>query len=85
MRISKETGVSEPLLTDTERARCQGERLKRLRERLSVGKGHLMDALRLKTTNGYDMYERGPSNRSAAYLVMLADGDEGPIRQHPTR
>lgn len=47
--------------TDTERARRQGERLCALRKRLDVDKGLLMAALRLKTTNGYDMYERGQS------------------------
>lgn len=53
--------MEESPLTDTEQARRQGLRLKALRERLGVGKGRLMDALHLKTTNGYDMYERGQS------------------------
>jgi transcriptional regulator with XRE-family HTH domain len=51
--------VSERVLTDAERTRQQGERLKRLREELKVSKGRLMDAVGLKTTNGYDLYERG--------------------------
>lgn len=53
--------MSDPLLTDAERTQSQGKRLKMLRERLDVSKGRLMDTLGLKTTNGYDLYERGQS------------------------
>lgn len=56
-----ETCVSDPPLTDAERTQRQGERLKGLRERLGVSKGHLMDTVGLKTTNGYDLYEKGTS------------------------
>ncbi len=48
-------------ISDSERAKQQGRRLRALRERRDISKGRLMDALGLTTTNGYDLYERGKS------------------------
>jgi len=45
----------------TVRARQQGERLRALRERMGVSKGHLMDALGFKSSRTYDLYEDGTS------------------------
>lgn len=45
----------------TERTRLHGRRLGELRTRLGLTKGHLMDALGFKTTQTYDLYERGKS------------------------
>ena len=48
-------------VSDSERAKQQGKRLRALREQRDISKGRLMDALGLTTTNGYDLYERGKS------------------------
>lgn len=53
--------VADPPITDAERMRRQGCRLRQLRERTGASKGRIMDALGLTTTNGYDLYERGVS------------------------
>lgn len=45
----------------TERTRLHARRLEGLRTRLGITKGHLMDALGFKSTQTYDLYERGKS------------------------
>ena len=45
----------------TERARQQGRRLQLMRDRHNVSKGRLLDALGFKTTQAYDLYEKGTS------------------------
>ena len=45
----------------TERARQQGRRLQCMREHRRIGKGRLLDRLGFKTTQAYDLYERGTS------------------------
>ncbi len=62
--------MSGALVTNAERLKRQGARIKSLRETTGVSKGRLMDALSLSTTNGYDLYERGIS---VIRLDRLAD------------
>lgn len=47
--------------TVTEHSRQQGRRLSGLREHSGLSKGRLLDALGFRTTQAYDLYERGVS------------------------
>lgn len=57
-RRSMERSVTDSV---TERAREQGARLQQMREAHRVGKGRILDVLEFKTTQAYDLYERGIS------------------------